>query len=468
MASVSRDAGGLKRILFTDGDRKRWAIRLGKMPVKTAESFRLRVEALLMAQTAGVPVAQDDARWLAELPDTMHDRLVKVGLAEPRAEAAKVTLGELLDQYEQTATVKASTLAAYRQAINSLRDYFGEAMPLDTLTPADADDWRKAIVDAGYATATVAKRVRMAKAIFAKAVRWGMIVSSPFADLKTGSQSNPDRAFYVAPETVEAVLAECPDDQWRGIIALCRYAGLRCPSELLPLRWGDVNWERGLLTVHSPKTEGHEGHAVRVVPVDPRLRTILQDLFDDAEPGPEWIIPRLRDPGVNLRTHFRRIILRAGYEPWPRLFQNLRASCETDWVELVPAHVAAGWVGHSVTIAAKHYLQTRDTHFDVVTGLGQSGAESGALVAQNAAQHRSAPTRAGLNKPPEVLVGTDVTRDNAVPCLPPYKHLMGAGGFEPPKAYASRFTVCPLWPLGYTPGPRWPTARSIVPGWVEM
>jgi hypothetical protein len=28
---------------------------------------------------------------------------------------------------------------------------------------------------------------------------------------------------------------------------------------------------------------------------------------------------------------------------------------------------------------------------------------------------------------------------------------VGRGGFEPPKAYASRFTVCPLWPLGYLP-----------------
>ena len=29
--------------------------------------------------------------------------------------------------------------------------------------------------------------------------------------------------------------------------------------------------------------------------------------------------------------------------------------------------------------------------------------------------------------------------------------MVGRGGFEPPKAYASRFTVCPLWPLGYLP-----------------
>src|SRR5262245_10852859 len=41
-------------------------------------------------------------------------------------------------------------------------------------------------------------------------------------------------------------------------------------------------------------------------------------------------------------------------------------------------------------------------------------------------------------------------------CAP--EPVVGRGGFEPPKAYASRFTVCPLWPLGYLPeaaGMRW-------------
>ena len=28
---------------------------------------------------------------------------------------------------------------------------------------------------------------------------------------------------------------------------------------------------------------------------------------------------------------------------------------------------------------------------------------------------------------------------------------MGRGGFEPPKAYANRFTVCPIWPLWNLP-----------------
>jgi hypothetical protein len=56
---------------------------------------------------------------------------------------------------------------------------------------------------------------------------------------------------------------------------------------------------------------------------------------------------------VNLRTHLERIITKAGHKPWPRLLQNLRASCETDWVERYPTHVVAPWHGHSPKVAAQ-------------------------------------------------------------------------------------------------------------------
>ncbi len=78
---------------------------------------------------------------------------------------------------------------------------------------------------------------------------------SPFADLRAGPQSNPERTQYVPPQVIQAVLAACPNHDWRGIVALSRYAGLRCPSEVLALRWGDVNWERGRLTVRSQKRQ---------------------------------------------------------------------------------------------------------------------------------------------------------------------------------------------------------------------
>ena len=72
-----------------------------------------------------------------------------------------------------------------------------------------------------------------------------------------------------------------------------------------------------------------------------------------------------------------RIITKAGHESWPRLFQNLRASCETDWVDKYPAHAVAKWLGHSPKVATEHYLMSREHHFKDVVGGGE-GSHGGA------------------------------------------------------------------------------------------
>lgn len=434
MASVACDPNRLKRVCFIDDAGKPQSIRLGRASVKEAESIKRRVEALLRDRRMNNPHDAEMCEWLRGLSSRLHKRLVRFGLAEPRTPAPVVTLGTLLERFEAAAAVKPQTLAAYRQAIASLRATFGDAKPLGELTQADADAWRKSIAapatvvdDEGHesvrqlAPATVAKRTRVAKSIFRKAVRWGLMPHNPFGELRCGSQSNPARAHYVDAESIESILAACPNDEWRAIVALSRYAGLRCPSEVVELKWGDVNWDRGRLTVRSVKTADHEGHGVRVVPIAPELRPILLALFEAAEPGTEPIVPRLRDPRMNLRTTFGKIIARAGVTPWPRLFHNMRASCATDWVERFPAHVVAGWLGHSPLIAARHYLQTRDAHFELATGHAKgdakSGAESGAprgkQAARKAAQHPPASGRVDSPDASKRPYFTDVSRTDA-------------------------------------------------------
>ena len=70
----------------------------------------------------------------------------------------------------------------------------------------------------------------------------------------------------------------CPSTEWKTLVALSRYAGLRVPSEALLLRWQDINWETDRMLVHSPKTEHHAGHATRVVPIFAALRPYFGDL----------------------------------------------------------------------------------------------------------------------------------------------------------------------------------------------
>lgn len=65
-----------------------------------------------------------------------------------------------------------------------------------------------------------------------------------------------------------------------------------------------------------------------------------------------FVITDCRDARVNLRTNLLRIINRAGLTPWPKLFHNLRASCETDLMRVFPAKPVTDWLGHSVSIAS--------------------------------------------------------------------------------------------------------------------
>ena len=54
-------------------------------------------------------------------------------------------------------------------------------------------------------------------------------------------------------EETDRILAVC-NPEWAAIVSLARYGGLRCPSEVLSLRWQDINWDTGRIHVTSPKT----------------------------------------------------------------------------------------------------------------------------------------------------------------------------------------------------------------------
>jgi len=388
--------GKLFRVQFTIGDDRR-TVRLGKVPEKSARTWLHRIESLVACKVGGIPFDADLAGWLRDLPDDAHVKLAAVGLVAERQAVEVMTLQALCDAFTTRAVVKPSTAKSYRQTLDSLLAFYGAEKPITAITAESADEWRAWVAtdregkssrttkrttgDNRLAPATVAKRVHVARCLFGRAVRWEWLTKNPFGILRAGSQANPARSHYVDLKTTNDVLRACPDVQWRLVVALCRLAGLRCPSELSALTWADVDWQNdGRLIVRSGKTEGHGAdHAVRVVPIVPTLRAILADAFDRAEPGETLVVPMAgrRGAEANLRTTLTKLVTRAGYKPWPRLFQNLRSSCVTDWVQRYPAHEAAAWAGHSPAVASRHYLMGRDHHFaDAVAG-GLQGGGSG-------------------------------------------------------------------------------------------
>jgi hypothetical protein len=180
-------------------------------------------------------------------------------------------------------------------------------------------------------------------------------------------KSNKERSYYLTRDDAAKVLEACPDAEWRLIFALSRFGGLRTPSEHYGLRWSDVDWSAGKFLVRSPKTEHHEGGESRWVPIFPELRPYLEAVFHDPDAGGEFVINRYRNQ-ANLQTRFRKIIKRAGLTPWPKLFQNLRSTRQTELAAEYPLHIVCAWLGNKAAVAAEHYLQVTDADFTKASG----------------------------------------------------------------------------------------------------
>jgi len=427
MASIVRDPNGRKRVQFVDLDGSRKSIRLGKVSVKDAEAFSGRVERLLASRITGAAIDSDMARWLTELPDAVHVKLEHVGLTEAREIQSHVMIGAFLADVIEAADVKPASKTCMNRAANTLCGFFGSDRGLGTVTELDAEDWRSDLRQRGYSTATISRTVRYARQMWRPAIKRGLVDTNPFEDLKAGPQTNVARQVFVDTATIQRVLDAAPDAEWRLLIALARYGGLRVPSEALALTWADVNWEHSRLTIRSRKTEHHEGGGERVIPIFPELREHLLEVFDQAPDGETRVITSYRS-GSNLNPQLRRIIQRAGLVPWPRTWHNLRASRQTELAMTYPLHTVCAWIGNTKAIAAGHYLQLTDADWERAI----RDPDESEKAAHNPAQYLAA-TACTLSQRKSLSVdGTGDLRLGAAECETTRNPRMGRGGLEPP------------------------------------
>ncbi len=438
MASVSTDKNGLRRIQFAGIDGARKTIRLGKVSKKNADAVRVRVEQLLEAATLETPMPSDLAKWVSSQSDKLADKLARAGLIPSRKAKGTTTLGPFLTDYITNRTdVKPASKLIWGHARRNLVSFFGETCDVRTITPGDADKFKLWLLEQELASTTVSKRLQITRQFFRAMLRRRLLDENPFEDVKSTAAGIADRQRFVTREEITRVIEACPDHHWRTIVTLSRYGGLRCPSEVLSLRWQDVNWGAKRIVVHAPKTEHHPDKATRTIPLFPELKSALEEAWELAPDGAEYVVdPKYRKaamgPGgwanANLRTTLLKIIDRAGLQTWPRLFHNLRTSRETELAELYPVHVVAGWLGHTPRIAIKHYLMTTAEHFEDAVRVDDQKAT------QKATQQASAMPEMGCEEPQVETTAhekTPVVQGFASRCDVVQQPKVVPAGFEP-------------------------------------
>lgn len=417
MASITSRKNGTKEVSFFDSKRIRRTVRLGMMSSKAAAGIKCKVESILASKLAGISLDAETARWLGGLDAAMRAKLGRVGLVELAEQQQATTLEGFLNEYLAFRTdPKPATKEVWGHTVRNLLEFFGTQRELASITEADAEGFKLHLLrlvgrhNKPLSPVTVAKRLQFARQFFRHGIKKRILTCNPFLEVSQTATLR-DRSRFITAEEAALLLEHCPTLDWRVIVSLCRYGGLRSPSEVLSLRWHDIHWgpDAPYMLVRSPKTERHVGHESRKVPIFPELSGVLNEAWEAAKKGAIHVVAsdhyreKANTPSgwrsVNLRTGFGRIIKRAGLKPWERLFHALRSSRQTELERRFPLHVVCQWLGNSPEIARKHYLQVTSEDWAAATQVGsQSAAQSAAVSAAPALQSGAARGRSNENQ----------------------------------------------------------------------
>lgn len=379
MATLDRKRNSY-RVRVSLSEDRRVPITIGAVSKQVAEASRRFISDLEASRAAGVEPRAETRAWLADLEDDLHQRIAKTGLVAPRRPKTPTqtikTIGDAIDQFFATSNTVPVTALAYKQGTDCLADHFSRVRPVAGIDTADVDQFVANLRKSKLAGPTMSKRLQVIKRIFSRCVRWGWIQRNPFEHVRPGKQTNPERLRYITAADVRKLIDAAPDAEWRAIIALARFGGLRCPSEVLSLRWDQVDFQQSRVRVPSPKT-AKAGKPFRIIPLFAELRPYLEDLRQVKDAESEFVISRYRVSTTNLRTYLDRIIGRAKVPTFPKPFQNMRASRATDIQKAFGPKAATDWLGHTEGVALLHYWQTTEADFLQAATTGTSSPKEG-------------------------------------------------------------------------------------------
>ena len=101
--------------------------------------------------------------------------------------------------------------------------------------------------------------------------------------------------------------------------------------------------------------------------------------------------------GEKGREKSAEAIVAAGIEPWPKPFNNLRSTRDTELRRAgVPDYKVDAWLGHSLKVAKKHYLQLIDEDYLIAAGLGALPSVSPATAPEVQGASKSSPMPEGV------------------------------------------------------------------------
>lgn len=318
---VDSETGSLRQVRKTTGctSRKKAmaaAIELERMDqgIIQAGSDKSRVAKAVLAEA----VAEIEKETFTGLSARKH--LTKLLALATGEELKAFTLESWIKEWLRRKARDSSkaTMARYVGHTEALLDWLGDTRrkkPLESLTALDARQWRDHLQDGGRTGKTVLSYTKDAGAIYRAAIREGLVSFNPFTALEAIDTSDSlDRKPFTGVE-VANLMAHAPSEEWRGLILIAAFTGLRL-GDASRLTWEAVDLDEKRITLVPSKTKKKK-REVRI-PIQPDLLAYLlaAPVAEDSPTAP--VFPKLSRLKIGdragLSQTFNKIMAKAGVD----------------------------------------------------------------------------------------------------------------------------------------------------------
>lgn len=283
------------RITGADGKQRQVNRQTGKTTKREAEAFAVALrESILREAGAGEEksarifgVLQEAADLAARhelTADMAREFLAKFTEIESGKAVRGYTITQWLDFWLENKKVagKAATLARYKNAVARFKSHLGDraADRLEILGGADVQKFRDKLRAEGRSAKTTNGYLKDIRSCLTSAVKEGLLPRNPASNVATLSEEDSVQREPFTAEEVGMLLNSASSGDWRGVILLGVYGGLRL-GDAASLKAGNIDLVKSCLSYMPQKTSRKK--KVVTVPFHPSLEEFLlsHPLSDD-------------------------------------------------------------------------------------------------------------------------------------------------------------------------------------------
>ena len=324
-------------------------------------SFRVKIRLKgFPTQTATFDRLTDARKYVQQTESAIRE-----GRHFKTTESKRHTLGDAIERYitDVIPTKPKNTVNQVGQ-LKWWKENIGDYSLAD-VTPALIAQYRDKLARApsqrgeSRSNATVNRYLAVISHLFTMAINeWGWVEDNPLRKVTKPKESR-GRVRFLSDEERARLLVECKKSEsqylYLAVVLALSTGGRR--MEILGLSWNDVDFNRGIITLHETKNGER-----RILPLTGRALELMQQHSKVRHVTSKLVFPgKNPDNAVDLRTPFETVLKRAEIDDFR--WHDLRHSCAS-YLAMNGASLAeiAEILGHKTLQMVKRYAHLSEAH----------------------------------------------------------------------------------------------------------